>query len=211
MGGRAFANFELVLSALVLFAYFLFAPVRAAFAPSFIPLAWVPFLFMFAVHNYIDRYQWAALRVGRMALLQLHATIDPAIARSIQAVLIPDRVAPFMPLYQLLFVLAFTVLLFHQGWLVALLALVGGFFVSAIISGFLGALPSVGVAADRRRLAVINSCLQRRLLVQPGDDIIPGISRLELHRTVEAILQNPSSLQAQYLDRLREDQRQQAR
>jgi hypothetical protein len=203
MGGRPFASFEIIISALVLVGYFLFSPSRAAVAQHFVPLAWVPFLIMLAAYKYLDRHQWAALRVARMVLLERHGQIDPVTAQAIQTVLIPHRVAPVMALYQLMFVSAFALLLFYQGWLTAILTFLGVFVLGIIVSSFSVALPSVGAKADRRCLRTIHRCLERRLLVQPGEVIIPDITRFELHRAVGAIVQNPATLQAQYFSALR--------
>lgn len=122
MNSRLSANIELILSVLVLIGYLLFAPERSAVSPAFVPLAWVPYVLMLATFAYLDRHQWTALRLARMVLLEQHGKIDHGTARDIQTILIPNRVAPFMPLYQILFVTAFAVLLFYQGWLTAIVA-----------------------------------------------------------------------------------------
>jgi hypothetical protein len=87
MFGRAFANFELLLSALIFVGYFLFAPDRTAFAGTFLPLAWLPFVVMLFAQRSVDRSQWTALRATRMILLKRYNEIDPALAQSIQLVL----------------------------------------------------------------------------------------------------------------------------
>ena len=104
MGGRAFANFELILSALIFVGYFLFSPNRAAFADTFLPVVWLPFLVMLVAQRSVDRSQWTALRAARMILLERYARIDPALAHAIQLVLIPHRTAGAMATYQVMFV-----------------------------------------------------------------------------------------------------------
>jgi ABC-type multidrug transport system fused ATPase/permease subunit len=203
MGGRAFANFELVLSALIFVGYFLFAPNRTAFADTFLPLAWLPFLVMMVAQRSVDRSQWTALRAARMILLERYARIDPALAQAIQLVLIPHRIAGAMAIYQIMFVVSFAVLLFYQGWATALLAFFTALVVGVVVSSVSAALPSAGAAGDRRRLRAIHSCLERRLLVQPGDATIPDITRFELHREIGSFLENPAPFNFQYLSALR--------
>jgi len=203
MFGRAFANFELLLSALIFVGYFLFASNRTAFADTFLPLAWLPFLVMLAAQRSVDRSQWTAMRAARMILLDRYARIDPALAHAIQLVLIPHRTAGAMAIYQVMFVISFAVLLFYQGWATALLAFFITFVVGLVVTSVSAALPSAGAAGDRRRLRAIHSCLERRLLVQPGDAIIPDITRFELHREVGSFLENPAPFNFQYLSSLR--------
>lgn len=203
MGGRAFANFELVVSLLIFVGYFFFAPNRTAFADTFLPVAWLPFLVMLVAQRSVDRSQWAALRAARMILLQRHNHVDPALAQAIQLVLIPHSAAGAMALYQIMFVISFAVLLFYQGWATAILAFFSALVLGIVVSSVSAALPSAGANADRRRLRAMHSCLERRLLVQPGDAIIPDITRFELHRDVGSFLENPAPFNFQYLSALR--------
>lgn len=203
MRGRAFANFELIFSALIFVGYFLFSSSRTAFADTFLPLAWLPFLVMLVAQRSVDRSQWAALRAARMVLLKRCNQVDPTLAQAIQLVLIPHRTAGAMAIYQIMFVVSFAVLLFYQGWATALLAFFVTFVVGFVISSVSAALPSAGAAGDRRRLRAIHSCLERRLLVQPGDVIIPDITRFELHQEIGSFLENPAPFNFQYLSALR--------
>lgn len=112
MRGRTFANFELVLSLLIFVGYFLFASDRTAFAGTFLPLAWLPFVVMLVAQRSVDRSQWTAMRAARMILLDRYARIDPALAQAIQLVIIPHRTAGAMAIYQVMFVISFAVLSF---------------------------------------------------------------------------------------------------
>jgi len=203
MRGRTFANFELVLSLLIFVGYFLFAPDRTAFVGTFLPLAWLPFVVMLFAQSSVDRSQWTAMRAARMILLDRYARIDSALARAIQLVLIPHRTAGAMAIYQVMFVISFAVLLFYQGWATALLAFFITFVVGLVVTSVSAALPSAGAAGDRRRLRAIHSCLERRLLVQPGETTIPDITRLELHHDIGSFLENPAPFNFQYLSSLR--------
>ena len=203
VNSRLSANIELILSALVLIGYLLFAPESPAVAPAFVPLAWVPYVLMLATFAYLDRHQWTALRLARMALLERHGSIDPHLAQDIQTVLIPNRVAPFMPLYQILFVSAFAGLLFYQGWLTAIVAFALALFWGLVTAPLSLVFPRLSDAADRRSLEAMRRCLEQRTLPRPGETIIPGISRLELLIAVDEALEQPLTFQAQYMQRLR--------
>lgn len=203
MRGRTFANFELVLSLLIFVGYFLFAPNRTAFAGTFLPLAWLPFVVMLFAQRSVDRSQWTALRAARMVLLKRYNEIDPALAQAIQLVLIPHRAAGAMALYQVMFVVSFAVLLFYQGWATALLAFFSALVLGFVVSSVSAALASAGANADRRCLRAMHSCLERRLLVQPGETTIPDITRLELHHDIGSFLENPAPFNFQYLSSLR--------
>ena len=203
MRGRIFANFELVLSLLIFVGYFLFAPNRTAFAGTFLPLAWLPFVVMLFAQRSVDRSQWTALRAARMVLLKRYKEIDPALAQAIQLVLIPHRAAGAMALYQVMFAVSFAVLLFYQGWATALLAFSSALVLGFVVSSVSAALASAGANADRRCLRAMHSCLERRLLVQPGDAIIPDITRFELHREVGSFLEDSAAFNSQYLSCLR--------
>lgn len=203
MSSRVAASLELLITGVLLLGYFFFYSAREAFASHFLPLVWVPFILMLAVHKFIDRHQWTALRVARMILLERYGRIDSALAQDIQTVLIPNRVAPFMPLYQFLFVISFALLLFYQGWAIAILAFLVIFFLGFIISSVSAAIPAAGARADLRCLRAMQSCLERRLLVKPGDLVIPDVSRLELYRAVSDILTTQQPLQVQYFSALR--------
>ena len=203
VNSRLSASIELILSALILVGYLLLAPARSALAPTFVPLAWVPYVLMLATFAYLDRHQWAALRLARMVLLERHRKIDHDTAQNIQSVIIPNRVAPFMPLYQILFVTAFAVLLFYQGWLTAIIA-----FALALLWGFVNAvfsavLPATSDRADRRCLEAVVCCLGRRTLPQPGEATISDISRLELLIAANQALEQSAAFQEQYLASLR--------
>lgn len=206
MNSRVSANVEVILSALVLLGYFLFAPTRPAFAPNFAPLAWIPYILMLAAFAYLDRHYWATLRISRMVLLERNEKIDNGIVQDIQTVLIPNRVAPFMPLYQILFVTAFSALLFYQGWLTAILAFAVALLWGLVTAAAASLFPAASAVADRRSLKAIRKCLERRTLPKPGEIIIPGISRLELLFAVDEALQHPLGLQTQYMDSLRRAQ-----
>jgi hypothetical protein len=203
MGGRTFANFELILSALIFVGYFLFAPNRTAFAGIFLPLAWLPFLVMLVAQRSVDRSQWTAMRAARMISLDRYARIDPALVQAMQLVLIPHCTAGAMAIYQVMFVISFAMLLFYQGWATALLAFFITFVVGLVVTSVSAALPSAGAAGDRRRLRAIHSCLERRLLVQPGETTIPDITRFELHHDIGSFLENPAPFNFQYLSALR--------
>lgn len=206
VNSRLLASIELILSALILVGYFLFAPERSALASAFVPLAWVPYVLMIATFAYLDRHQWTALRLARMVLLERHGKIDHDTAQDIQTVLIPNRVAPFMPLYQILFVSAFAVLLFYQGWLTAIVAFTLILFWGIAAALLSAVFPAISNSADQRCLRAIRRCLERRLLPQPGETIMLGLSRIELFTAVNAAHQESSGLQTQYMTSLRKAQ-----
>jgi hypothetical protein len=116
-------NFPYIANALVFILYFVFTTSHPAWGKPFLWWAWAPYIIHLLCHHFADGLQNTTRNIARIYLIKNRGVQYPThLLTIIQNVLIPNSILPFTIVWIISHIGSFSVLLFFQGWGVALIA-----------------------------------------------------------------------------------------
>ena len=117
------ANFPYIANALIFVLYFIFADTHPAWGEPFLWWVWPLYIFHVLCHHFADGLQNTTRNIARIYLLKTHGpNYHNHRVLVIQNILIPNSILPFTVAWIISHIASFGVLLFFQGWGIALIA-----------------------------------------------------------------------------------------
>ena len=89
---------------------------------QFVPYFWMPLLIFFYLNNVVDRYQYVALQIAKVCIIENSPNPNGADIQILHANLIPDWTARVYFLSCAVEFISFFLLLFTQGWIAVVIS-----------------------------------------------------------------------------------------
>ncbi len=128
------ANLVYLINFVIFIYYLVLHSHRTMWPDEFLIYVWIPYILHVYLHHFFDGFQNTTRNIARIYLIQNNGPhYDNRLIEPIQHALISNSMLPVTILWQLIHVFSFSLLLFMQGWGIALIAEFGLMLLGGII------------------------------------------------------------------------------